>query len=94
VSTAHKGRRAEHRARKLLEAAGYTVTRAAGSKGAADLVAWNTVHIRLLNIKSGTKYCGTLERETFALVPVPPNATKEIWRFPDRCVAPLIEVVA
>jgi len=93
MSTAAKGRRAEHRARKLLEDAGYTVTRSAGSKGAADLVAWNTVQFRLLNIKSGTKYCGTLEREAFALVPVPPNATKEIWRFPDRCTAPSIEVL-
>ena len=93
VSTAHKGRRAEHRARKLLEAAGYTVTRAAGSKGAADLVAWNTVHIRFLSIKSGTKYCSALERETFALMPRPANSTAEIWRFPDRCRAPLIEVL-
>ena len=93
MSTATKGRRAEWKARKLLEAAGYTVTRAAGSKGAADLVAWNSVHIRFLNVKSGTKYCGTLEREAFALVPVPPNATREIWRFPDRCHAPVIEVL-
>ena len=93
MSTATKGRRAEWRARKLLEAAGYTVTRAAGSKGCADLVAWNSVQLRLLNVKSGTKYCGTLEREAFALVPVPPNATKEIWRFPIAAPAPVIEVL-
>ena len=82
MSTAAKGRRAEHRARDLLEAAGYTVTRAAGSKGCADLVAWNTVHLRLVNVKSGTQYCGALEREAFALVPVPPHATKEILALP------------
>jgi hypothetical protein len=33
MNTAHKGRRAEHRARTLLEAAGFAVCRAAGSKG-------------------------------------------------------------
>jgi len=36
MNTAHKGRRAEHRARALLEAAGFAVCRAAGSKGPAD----------------------------------------------------------
>ena len=40
MNAAHKGRRAEHRAQRILEAAGYTTTRAAGSKGAADLIAW------------------------------------------------------
>jgi hypothetical protein len=36
VNTATKGRRAEHRARAILEAAGFSVTQAAGSKGPAD----------------------------------------------------------
>lgn len=37
MNTAAKGRRAEHRSRALLEAAGYTVIRAAASKGDWDL---------------------------------------------------------
>jgi Holliday junction resolvase len=40
MNTAQKGRRAEHRARALLEADGFVACRAAGSKGPADLVAW------------------------------------------------------
>jgi hypothetical protein len=61
MNTAHKGRRAEHRARALLEAAG-AVCRAAGSKGPADLVAWDTTSIRVV-VKSATKYATAIERE-------------------------------
>lgn len=91
MNTAAKGRRAEHRARALLAAAGFVVVRAAASKGPADLVAWDTVELRLISVKSGTKYLSAVEREAFQLVPIPPNGTREVWRFPDRCRAPLIE---
>jgi hypothetical protein len=91
VNTAHKGRRAEHRARALLEAEGLIVCRAAASKGAADLIAWDTTSIRFISVKSGTKYASAVEREALQLMPRPPNARVEIWRFPDRCRAPLIE---
>jgi len=40
MNCAAKGRRGEHRARAILESAGFTVVRAAASKGVADLVAW------------------------------------------------------
>ncbi len=94
MNAAHKGRRAEHRARALLEAAGFEVCRAAGSKGPADLVAWDTTSIRFISIKSGTKYATALEREALSLLVRPANASCEIWRFPDRCRAPLIERIA
>jgi len=96
MSNSHyrKGRRAEHRAMAICAAAGFEASRAAGSKGAFDVIAWNGVQIRFLNIKSGTKYVSALEREQMQAVPVPPNATKEIWRFPDRCQQPLIEVIS
>jgi Holliday junction resolvase len=86
-----KGRRAEHRARALLEAAGFSVCRAAASKGPADLVAWDTTSIRFVSVKSGTKYATGVERELLQMLPRPANASVEIWRFPDRCRAPLIE---
>lgn len=91
--TAHKGRRAEHRARRLLESAGYEVTRAAGSKGPADLIAWNTTAIRFISVKCGTKYLSAIEREALRVMPRPANASIECWRFPDRCREPLIEVL-
>jgi Holliday junction resolvase len=94
MNTAHKGRRSEHRARHILEAAGYAVCRAAGSKGPADLIAWNTQAIRFINVKCGTKYLSAVEREALTTqTPWPPNATVEVWRFPDRCREPLIEVL-
>jgi Holliday junction resolvase len=91
MNTATKGRRAEHRARKLLEAAGFEVCRAAGSKGPADLVAWDAVSIRFVSVKSGTKYASAAEREALQLLMRPANASVEIWRFPDRCRSPAIE---
>lgn len=91
MNTAHKGRRAEHKARALLEAAGFSVCRAAGSKGPADLVAWDATSIRFVSVKSGTQYASAIEREALQLMPRPANASIEIWRWPDRCRAPLIE---
>jgi Holliday junction resolvase len=93
MSTAAKGRRAEWRARDILRVAGYEVCRAAGSKGPADLIAWNTMTIRFISVKSGSKYLSGLEREALQMLRVPLNASVECWRFPDRCREPLIEVI-
>jgi len=93
LNTASKGRRAEHRARALLEAAGFSVTRAAASKGVADLIAWDGISIRFISVKSGTTYASALEREALQLMRRPTCSTVEVWRFPDRCKAPLIEVL-
>lgn len=91
MNTAHKGRRAEHRARALLEAAGFFVCRAAGSKGPADLIAWDTTSIRFISVKSGTRYASAIERETLQTMLRPVNSSIEVWRWPDRCCEPLIE---
>ena len=93
MNTAHKGRRAEHRARRLLEADGYTVTRAAGSKGVADLVAWNAAGFRLVSVKSGGRYASRAERAALVGCPVPANCSREVWRFRPRHPAPVIEVL-
>ncbi len=91
TNTAHKGRHAEHRARALLEAAGFAVSRAAGSKGPADLIAWDTTCVRFISVKSGTKYASAIEREALQQMARPTNSSIEVWRFPDRCRQPLIE---
>jgi hypothetical protein len=93
MNTAAKGRRAEHRARALLEASGFSVCRAAGSKGPADLIAWDGLSIRFISVKSGTKYLSGEERKALQALAVPPNASRESWRFPDRCREPLIDVL-
>jgi Holliday junction resolvase len=86
-----KGTNAERRAMKLLEAAGYLCMRAGASLGVFDVLALGAHDIKAIQVKSGTRYCSALEREQLQLVQVPPNVSKEIWRFPDRCRAPLIE---
>jgi Holliday junction resolvase len=93
MNAAHKGARAERRARALLEGTGFTVCRAAGSKGVVDLVAWNAVSLRFVSVKSGSHYVSAVEREALQLMPRPACATVEVWRFPDRCRDPLIEIL-
>lgn len=86
-----KGARAERRAMQLLEALGYSCTKAGGSLGLFDVVAIGPVDFRCIQVKSGTTYASGVEREQLQAVPVPANCTREIWRFPDRCKAPRIE---
>jgi Holliday junction resolvase len=93
MSNYHKGRRAEYRTQRILEAAGFTTTRAASSKGAADVIGWDRHSVRFISVKSGTTYASAVEREQLKNLARPTNATVEIWRFPDRAKQPLIEVL-
>ncbi len=52
MNAKRRGTRNEHRSRRLLEAAGYAVTRAAGSLGAWDLVGIGPIDVVLLQVKS------------------------------------------
>ena len=91
MNTKAKGTRAEHRAMRILEAAGYIVTRAGASLGVFDLVAIGAADIRCIQVKSGGQYLSAIEREQITGLAVPANVSRECWRFPDRCRAPLIE---
>ena len=91
MNTARKGAAAERRARRILEAAGYTVTRSAASKGVADLVAWDEFGFRLVSVKSGAAYASAAERHALAACPAPANTVREIWRFPPGSRTPEIE---
>ena len=86
-----KGTRAEHRAMRILEAAGYVVTRSSSSLGLFDVIAVGPADIRLVQVKAGTKYLSAVEREAIMELDVPANVSRECWRFPDRCRGPLIE---
>jgi Holliday junction resolvase len=93
VNTARKGARVERRARRLLESLGFTVVRSSASKGVADLVAFDGVCIRLVQIKCNG-YASAIERERLKAVALPSCGTKEIWRYVDRQRGgPLIERV-
>jgi Holliday junction resolvase len=92
-NTKSKGSRAERRAMRILEAAGYVCTKAGASLGLFDVVAIGPVDVRLLQVKSGTARLSGLEREAIQALKVAPNVSREYWRFPDRCRVPLIEVL-
>lgn len=93
MKTKAKGTRAEHRAMRILEAAGYVCTRASASLGLFDVVAVGPTDVRLIQVKAGTKYLSAIEREQIAGLVVPVNVSRECWRFPDRCRVPVIEVI-
>jgi Holliday junction resolvase len=90
MNTARKGARVERRARHLLESLGFVVMRSAASKGAVDLLAVDAVSIRAIQVKANG-YASAVERERLKLLPLPSNASREIWRFIDRKREPLIE---
>lgn len=95
MNTAQKGARAERRTIAVLEAAGYTCVRSAASKGLFDVVAWNGVHWRVIQVKAGKENLSGIEREQIQLHAMPGNATKECWRWPSMglTAVPLIEVL-
>ena len=93
MNTKKKGSRAERRAIKILETAGYCCTKAGASLGVFDVIALGPSDVRCIQVKSGTKYLSGLEREAMLGLRLPPGVTRECWRFPDRCRTPLIEVL-
>ena len=92
MNAKRKGSRAEHKAIRILEAAGYACTRAAASLGVFDIVAIGPTDIRLVQVKCGDRCQVTAaEREQLLLFVCPGNASKEVWKFFDRQREPVIE---
>ena len=78
---------------RILESAGYATTRSGASLGVFDVIGISARCVRLVQVKSGAQYLSAVEREAIKQFMCPANATKECWRFPDRCKQPLIEVI-
>lgn len=68
---------------RLLEAAGYAVTRAAASLGAWDLVAIGSTDVVLVQVKT-RDYPSAAEMETLRNFAAPPNARKLVHRWRDH----------
>jgi Holliday junction resolvase-like predicted endonuclease len=73
------GRAMEYLARNTLTADGYTVLRAAGSKGPVDLIAWNNGGARFIQVKKGRGAIRPAERAKLRALPIPPASTVELW---------------
>jgi hypothetical protein len=78
-----KGSRNERRSRDILEAAGYRVTRAAGSLGEWDLIGLSASDAVLIQVKT-RDWPGELERRALTEFPCPPNTRKLIHRWRDH----------
>ena len=93
-----RGRRGEYKAKRILEENGWRVSRAAGSKGIWDLIAFRTpgwilvegeAVLRFIQVKVGSPI-SKAEREEIEAAIVPPLTSKEVWRFIDRVKEPEI----
>ena len=84
-----KGRRAEWRARDELEVLGFTVIRSSGSRGPFDLVAFDALGFKLIQVKtsyrtSARRQYWPQEFKTLRAIPAPSNAVKMLWIWTDR----------
>lgn len=78
-----KGTRNEHRSKAILEAAGYTVCRAAASLGMWDLIGLSSHDVVLVQVKT-RDWPGSVEMETLTTFIAPPNTRKLLHRWRDR----------
>lgn len=90
--SAVKGRRTEWKSRRWLEAQGYEVVRAAGSKGVFDLIGFGFDDVVLVQVKCN-RWPGPMERLAMAGFQAPPNVRREAHRWDDRAREPRIQTV-
>ena len=92
IQAKRKGTRNEHRSRRLLEAAGYAVCRAAASLGVWDLIGVSASDVVLVQVKT-RDWPGSTEMETLRAFAAPPNARKLVHRWRDRQRVPDVRAV-
>jgi uncharacterized protein with GYD domain len=104
MNAKRKGTRREHQAKRMLEADGYAVTRAAASRGCWDLVAIRRDPkpddylpvVRLIQVKSG-RWARSPEMAVLEADAARYSAffvRCEVWRFDDGGGEPRIRVVS
>jgi Holliday junction resolvase len=93
MNAKRKGARNEHRSIAILEASGYSCTRAAASLGVFDIVAIGSTDIVLLQVKS-RDWPGTVEMEAIKMFHAPANCKKLIHRWKHGARKPDVKEVA
>ncbi len=83
MNAKRKGTANEHRSMRLLEAAGYAVTRAAASLGIWDLVGISSADVVLVQCKT-RDWPGSVELEQLRAFAAPANCRKLVHRWRDR----------
>jgi Holliday junction resolvase len=92
MNAKRKGSRNEHRSIAILEAAGYSCTRAAASLGVFDIIGISAADIVLCQVKTNS-WPGSVEMEAIKLFTAPPNARKIVHRWQDRKSLPDVREV-
>jgi Holliday junction resolvase len=92
MNAKRKGARNEHRSITLLEAGGYSCTRAAASLGVWDIVAIGSTDVVLCQVKTNA-WPGSVEMETLTAFAAPANCRKLIHRWRDRQRTPDVREV-
>lgn len=87
-----KGNRNEYKTIRLLEAAGYSCTRAAASLGVWDVIGVSATDIVLVQVKSND-WAGTVEMESMREFKAPANARKLVHRWRDGARQPDVREV-
>jgi hypothetical protein len=83
MNAKRKGSRNEHRSMRLLEAAGYSCTRAAGNLGAFDIIGIGSTDFVAVQVKT-RDWPGAEETEGLWEFRCPPNCRKLLHRWRDR----------
>ena len=92
MSAKNKGSRNEHKAMKILEAAGYACCRSAASLGVFDVIAIGPQGVRLVQVKTN-RTAPPHEREAIKEFKCHPICSKELWIFYDYQRQPSITVM-
>jgi len=92
VNRKAKGTRNEHRSREVLEAAGYAVTRAAGSLGEWDLIGISSTDVVVVQVKT-RDWPGSVEMKTLRAFRCPPNCRKVLHRWRARQRTPDVKEI-
>ena len=87
-----KGTKNEHKSMRLLEAAGYSCTRAAASLGVFDIIGVSSTDVVLVQVKSN-EWPRSVEMEAITAFSAPANCRKLIHRWRDRQSLPDVKEV-
>lgn len=91
-----RGKRAEDKTKRWLEADGYTVISSRGSHGAVDLVAISAQCVLVIQVKSGRKLSRVewaTTRDALRRVPVPSNGLRWLVTWTPYAREPEIEEI-
>lgn len=84
-----RGTRAEYRIRKWLEGRGHFVTRSAGSRGPADLIAMNGRECLAIQVKRG-RWDKQKATDLLMTIPAAPWLKRQVWTWEPFADAPTV----